>query len=66
MKLRLIGPEEEYEYEWPHLDHPPAVLFSGNPDKVWVKGANSTTDNQLYFEQSGWMPVTKTQLTRVR
>lgn len=64
MKLRLIGPDHEFVYDWWMDDRPPAVIFT--EAHVWVKGANSTSDNHMYFEQLGLAQLTQSQLTKVR
>lgn len=64
MKLRLISPSCEYNYEWWISDSPPAVIFT--EAHVWVKAANSTSDNYMYFEQQGFAQFHQSQLTKVR
>lgn len=56
-KVRLIGPEEEYELEWDDRVRRLPSIFFGAPDRVWVKATGSTNVEQKYFEQVGWEPV---------
>jgi len=64
MNLRLIGPNDEYHFEWTFDNNPPAVMLYNA--RVWVKGSNSTTDNQMYFEQQGWHLASSTEMILVK
>lgn len=64
MKLRLIGPEDEYEYDYWQDDKPPAVVTT--EDRTWVRGSNSTVDNHMYFEQLGLAWVYPDALRKVK
>lgn len=68
MKLRLIGPEDEFEVDWWFTDNSPAVIVvqSAEVDRVWVKSANSIADNHMYFEQLGIGLLSPAQLTKVK
>lgn len=64
MKLRLIGPKDEFETEWDENFPQPAVIVHGN--RVWVRAANSFSTNQMYFEQQGWYIADKHDLQQVK
>lgn len=65
MRLRLISPAVEYHYEWQLATIPPPAVLVASPDKVWVKAANSTADNVMYFEQQSWFHLNLDDLTEV-
>lgn len=66
MQLRLISPGAEYRYEWKLATIPPPAVLVANNDKVWVKAANSTADNVMYFEQQSWFQLNLDDLTEVK
>lgn len=63
MILRLIGPEDVFEYDYWQTSRPPAVISTG--DRVWVRGGNSTADKHLYYEQLGYEVVSLDSLRKI-
>lgn len=49
MILRLIGPNDEFTVDYWMEEEAPSVVY--NDKRVWVRSANSTSDNPMYFEQ---------------
>lgn len=69
MKLRLISPDEEFEYIMWQDDKAPAVVIGNAEDgsqRVWVKGSSSTHDNLMYFEQRGVVELYTPSLKKVK
>lgn len=64
MILRLIGPNDELQYEYWQSEAAPAVVCT--EDRVWVRGASSTIDNNMYFEQSSYVQLPLTTLYKVK
>jgi hypothetical protein len=67
--LRLISPDEEFEYVMWQDSKPPAVIIGHSHEgdqRVWVRGANSHGDNNLYYEQFGSLDVSLPGLKKVR